>query len=222
MVQNRDKLIISKSTTLKFHIKRLLKSQSILIDLLSIIKSFLVFKYKTIISLKVNYKNNGKIISIGPSHIGFCSNYMNLDINAAGVFRIYKSGTVVLNPFVRISRTCKVYVSGKLEIGQSTYINPNTLIISNHDVKIGANCAISWNVQIIDDDFHSINNNVSKDSISIGDKVWIGSDVKIIKGAKIGNGCVIAANSLVIGVVPPNSLVGGIPAKILKSDVVWS
>jgi acetyltransferase-like isoleucine patch superfamily enzyme len=181
-----------------------------------------LFKYKTIVSLKVKYKNNGKIISIGPSHIGFCSNYMNLDVKASGVFRVYKTGTVVLNPFVRISRTCKVYVSGILEIGQSTYINPNTLIIANHDVKIGANCAISWNVQIIDDDFHSINKGITKDSIIIGDKVWIGSDVKIIKGAKIGSGSVIAANSLVVGEVPPNSLVGGIPAKVLKSNIVWS
>jgi len=213
---------MNKGVIFKYHIKRILKSQSILLDLFSLIRSFLLFNFKTIVSLKVNYKNDGEIISIGPSHIGFCSNYMNLDTKAQGVFRVYKTGIVVLHPFVRISRTCKVYVTGKLEIGQRTYINPNTLIIANCDVKIGENCAISWNVQIIDDDFHSINNNRSKDSIIIGDKVWIGSDVKIIKGAKIGSGSVIAANSLVVGEVPPNSLVAGIPAKVLKSKIVWS
>lgn len=206
---------------LRYHIKRLLKSKSLIFDLFTLIIAFLRFRYKTIVCLSVNYINKGLIVSKGPSHIGFCSNSMNLTPRSGGVFIVSKGGVAVLNPYVRISRACKIYVSGKLEIGANTYVNPNTLIIANYNVCIGAGCAISWNVQIIDDDFHSINNRPCKSPIVIGNHVWIGSDVKIIKGSKIGDGCVIAANSLVVGEFPPNSLVGGIPAKILKNAIEW-
>lgn len=57
--------------------------------------------------------------------------------------------------------------------------------------------------------------------ISIGDHVWIGLNATILKGVTIGEGSVIAAGSVVVKDVPAHTLVGGIPAKVLKENIEW-
>lgn len=52
--------------------------------------------------------------------------------------------------------------------------------------------------------------------VTIGSDVWIGGDVKIMDGIRIGNGAIIAAGAVVTKDVPPYSIVGGIPAKVIK------
>ena len=44
----------------------------------------------------------------------------------------------------------------------------------------------------------------------------------ILKGVRIGKGSIVAAGAVVTSDVPPNSMVGGVPAKVIKSDVTWS
>lgn len=56
-------------------------------------------------------------------------------------------------------------------------------------------------------------------SISIGRNVWIGNNVSILAGVTIGEGVIVGAGSVVTKSVPPFSIVGGVPAKILK---VWN
>ncbi|HNF29019.1 MAG TPA: acyltransferase, partial [Chitinophagaceae bacterium] len=89
----------------------------------------------------------------------------------------------------------------------------------------GSNCAISWNVQIMDTDIHTlVVNGQPKEStkkIKIGNNVWIGSNVIILKGAEIGNNVVIAAGSIVSGNIPDNVLIAGVPAKIVKEQISW-
>lgn len=53
--------------------------------------------------------------------------------------------------------------------------------------------------------------------ITIADDVWIGAGAQICPGVTIGNGAVIAAGSVVIHGVPPFTVVGGVPAKPIKS-----
>ena len=53
-------------------------------------------------------------------------------------------------------------------------------------------------------------------SIEIGNNVWIGAKVTVTKGVKIGNNSVIGANSVVTKNVPANTIVGGIPSRILS------
>ena len=57
---------------------------------------------------------------------------------------------------------------------------------------------------------------VSHQGIIIGDDCWIGSKVTILDGTRIGDGCVVAAGAVVRGNIPPYSVIGGIPARILK------
>ena len=57
--------------------------------------------------------------------------------------------------------------------------------------------------------------------IKIGNNVWIGSNVIILKGVTIGDGAVVAAGAVVTKNIPPKCLAGGVPAKILKENIVW-
>ncbi len=57
---------------------------------------------------------------------------------------------------------------------------------------------------------------VNHKGIKIGKGCWIGAKATILDGADIGDGCIVAAGAIVRGKFPPNSIIGGIPAKIIK------
>lgn len=112
-------------------------------------------------------------------------------------------------------------LGGRINIGDRTYINRRTEIKCQKEVDIGSDCAISWDVSIMDTDYHSIGEQSRIESVVIGNHVWIGCNSIILKGVTIGNGAVIAAGSVVCSDVPAKALVGGVPARIIKKDVEW-
>ena len=60
---------------------------------------------------------------------------------------------------------------------------------------------------------------VNRKGIKIGDNCWIGAKATILDGTIIGNGCIVAAGAVVTGEFPDNSIIGGIPAKIIKQRI---
>lgn len=58
---------------------------------------------------------------------------------------------------------------------------------------------------------------VNRKGIIIGKDCWIGAKVTILDGTVIGDGCIVAAGAVVRGTIPPHSIIGGIPAKVIKS-----
>jgi len=105
---------------------------------------------------------------------------------------------------VFINHNCNLWASNKsqIHIGNNVLFGPGVSVIaSNHGTKLG---------QIIrlqdDNDM----------TIKIGNDVWIGANVVITAGVKIADGCVIGAGSVVTKDVSKNSIVGGVPAKLIK------
>ena len=134
---------------------------------------------------------------------------------------------MIVNGYIRIARSCLVYVSGTLCVGNRTYINPNSLIYASKKVTIGSGCAIGWNVQILDNDLHNtipLNHDeisISSAPIAIGDNVWVGANTKIHKGVSIGSGSVIGGSSVVTKDIPPNTLAAGVPARPIRHIQGW-
>lgn len=130
-------------------------------------------------------------------------------------------GTVMLGPGVRVL----LGTGAQCEIGDGTFITANTTLFCSHKITIGSQCAISWGVQILDTDYHTLivdgAERPSTGEVIVGNRVWIGTNVTILKGVRIGDGAVIAAGSVVTRDVPPGTLVGGSPAKVLKENVEW-
>jgi acetyltransferase-like isoleucine patch superfamily enzyme len=121
----------------------------------------------------------------------------------------------------------EVHAGACLDIGPETFINPNARVIALESIRIGADCAVAWDVQIMDGDRHFFLNAEGQQEkntapIQIGDHVWIGARSLILKGAHIDNGAVIGAGSVVSGRVGAGVVVAGNPAKVIREGVQWA
>lgn len=132
---------------------------------------------------------------------------------------------------------------GFVSIGNRSFVNGGTQLISRSKIEIGDDVTIAWNVCIYDHDSHSLNWHTriddlrclredlragrnplaSKDwsvvptkPIRICDKVWIGMNAIILKGVTIGEGAVVAAGAVVTKDVPPWTVAAGNPARVVK------
>ncbi len=109
---------------------------------------------------------------------------------------------------------------GRIEIGDETFLNHGVAVSATERVVIGARCQIAPDVMIMDDDHHHVALDRRLEAppaaaITIGDDVWIAARAIVLKGVEIGAGSVVAANSVVVKSVPPMSIVGGVPAKVI-------
>lgn len=203
-------------------LNKLSRSEDPLDDVLTCIRGVLLSRATLFRSRKVHFKNSGQLQIDGRLDLGFLTNRVNLTPNANGVLRIYEQGSFIVHGYARIARSCKVYVAGELTIGDRTYINPGTMIFARTTVSIDSGCAISWDCEILDDDFHHVNEAATSASpITIGDNVWIGSRTSILKGVTIGDGAVIGTRSVVTKDVPAHSLAVGNPARVIKQNITW-
>lgn len=116
--------------------------------------------------------------------------------------------------------------NSKLTIADNTYIAADSKIYCSKEIFIGKNSVLSWGLTIIDSDFHQIVFNKQKKmmvkKIQIGDHVWIGANVNVLKGVNIGDGSIIAAGTIMCKSCQKNMLVAGNPGRIIKRGVVWN
>lgn len=159
---------------------------------------------KLVLNMNLPPGSNAKcLISLG--------NRANLEVN--GNFYIYPTASIRLRK------------DSKLSLG-SGYINTGTKIHCRKSITIGDDVAISFNCYIADSDFHTIidkdGNVINPDApVIIGNHVWIGRGATILKGVTIGDGAVIGAGAVVTKDVPPNTIVAGNPAKVIKENITW-
>ena len=109
---------------------------------------------------------------------------------------------------------------GALILGDDCFVNSGCTNSAVTLVRIGNNCAIGNYSLIMDSDFHNLEDHTKPavpQPVIIGDNVWIGARVTILKGVTIGDGAVVAAGAVVTRDVPPRTLVGGIPAKVIRA-----
>lgn len=121
----------------------------------------------------------------------------------------------------------KDYPNAKIEIGDNCAIGDNSHITAYNCIRIGNNVLMGKRV-LITDNAHGATTKIllsippyerplfSKGPVIISDNVWIGEKVSILPGVTIGFGAIIGANSVITKNIPPYTVVGGNPAKIIK------
>ena len=141
----------------------------------------------------------------------------NVSIGKGSVFhKIEFSGSARIEPYCRISGDPKIIIGnnfycnafcqflGDITIGENVMIGPKTIIWGRvHGISLGKPMNKQEHI---------------KKPIVIGNDVWIGGNVTILKGVKISDGAVVGAGSVVVKNIPPNAIVVGNPAKIIKYE----
>jgi acetyltransferase-like isoleucine patch superfamily enzyme len=126
----------------------------------------------------------------------------NTIIECTGVIRNLGEGLTIGNN-VGIAQNCFIQVRGKVIIEDNVIFGPNVSVFSeNH---IFENSDLPVNVQ-----------GESRTGVKIESGVWIGTRAVILDGVTVGKNSIVAAGSVVNKDVPPYSIVGGIPAKVIK------
>ena len=135
---------------------------------------------------------------------------------------IWSNGKLLMGQSVYLRKFCQIHIeSGRLVIGNNTFLNNFVTINCLDHIVIGDNCLFGEGVKLYDHNhkYHNSHEIITKQGytsgqITIGNNCWIGSNVIILKGVKIGDNVIIGANVLVFKDIPPNHIVKSQPPVI--------
>ena len=140
-------------------------------------------------------------------------------------------GTLVINGRANIGRGSKISIDkdGVLTIGDNFIITGRSTIICQKEVCIGNDALLSWDILIMDTDFHHIidsESHIVNDPrpVRIGNHVWIGCRSTILKGVSIADNVVVSASSTITRNINESHCVAGGFGKelsILKQGIDW-
>jgi maltose O-acetyltransferase len=110
-----------------------------------------------------------------------------------------------------------VFEGARIRLGARALIN-GAMLHSKGEISVGEDSMIGFGSRIIDADLHDIDseNRERIEPIHIGDRVWIASDVQVLRGVRIGDDVVVGAGSVVTGDLPPQVLAVGAPARPVR------
>ena len=186
---------------------------------------------------RTKIKSIGKII---PPQKGIRTGMIQIGGYGLGIQDSYYSrtiwdcqGEVIFRGKASIGRGCKICVNreGVLSFGDNIMITGRCEFICSLSMSFGDNSLLSWDILIMDTDFHKILNQAGKQvnaplPVVIGNNVWIGCRSTILKGVCISDNSVVCANSTLIrhNFQDQNVLIGGHGrhCAVLKKEIVWA
>lgn len=169
--------------------------------------------------------NNSMCVKLGFSNGSFemgnsKKSYFYQDKNSIIEF---DGNATLCNPFF-----ITVNQEGFLKFGENFKANTNFVMSCDKKISFGNDVLIGWNVTIIDGDGHPIYYDNSEKpynhpkEITIKNKVWISSNVIILKGTKILKESIVSSGATVCSNFnEENIIIGGMPAKIIKNNISW-
>lgn len=175
------------------------------------------------------YLENSQIKFIGENNILYIDGNVKM-INSSLEFRGNNSIIYLCETHDTITFDVKIYNNSTFYVGKELWINKGIKIVISEQTNVlfGNDCLISYDTCIRTGDPHLIYDceshkriNHSK-SLYIGDHVWIGQHVILLKGAKIGSGTILGAMSLVTGkIYQSNCIYGGNPIRKIKENIFF-
>ena len=138
-----------------------------------------------------------------------------------------ENGKIVIKDNVTIDENVRFVASneGIIEIGENTFIGPNTIINGGGNIKIGKKTVFAKNISINANDHNHSKSNYIRDQgysiadVTIEDDVWLGANVCINKGVTVRLGSVVGANAVVTKDTEAYSINVGVPAKKISERV---
>lgn len=141
-------------------------------------------------------------------------------------------GRLNLGDHVNLSgRSCFYFISNRspepeITIGSHVFIGNGCTLSSGSKIEIGDHCLLAAGVRIHDNDGHPLDPARRRRAEQIDDSevapvviesnVWLGADVTVLKGVRIGENSVIGTGAVVTSDVPPNSICAGNPARVVR------
>jgi acetyltransferase-like isoleucine patch superfamily enzyme len=166
----------------------------------------IIFCSKITCGRSVTIDNNVKINALSKKGIYIGNNVSILNntiIDCTGVFNNIGDG-LIIGDNVGIAQNCFIQVRAYVSIGNDVIFGPNVSIFSETHLYKNTNIPIR-------------KQGVSRKGVIIEDGVWIGTRAVVLDGVTIGKNSVIAAGSVVNKNVPPYTVYGGVPAKLIKN-----
>lgn len=146
----------------------------------------------------------------------------SISIGEGAAFKLLGDFEIGPGVHISISNNAKLRLGGR-KSSSASGITCNSRIMTEKSIEIGADCIIAWDVFVSDSDWHDIKGVTRCDPVVIGDNVWIAHGASITKGARVPDGCIVGAKSLVgRGEFPEKSLIAGTPAIVRRQGVEWS
>jgi acetyltransferase-like isoleucine patch superfamily enzyme len=131
---------------------------------------------------------------------------------------------VMIGPYCVIRASSLTYLGEGVRIGKDSAMDAYSYIGAGGGVSIGESVIMGQHVS-----FHAENHRydqtdvpiklqgITRKGIVVEDDCWVGSNATFLDGAQVGRGCVIAAGAVVTGTIPPNSVVAGVPGRVIKT-----
>lgn len=204
----------------------------------TLVFNFYYFKFRDAFRLPVFISHRVYLSRLaGKVVLGNCkTGVVKIGFGDVGIFDKNRSrsiwrvnGVVYFRGAATIGHGSKIGVSGELYFGKNVSITAESTIVAHEKVTIGDGALISWDVLIMDTDFHYIFEQTKLDtpinrneSVQIGKRVWIGCRSMVLKGVRIEDGVVIGAGTVVSrDLSKGDSVYIGSPSKMIKDNIIW-
>ncbi len=203
--------------------------------------NIILYIYLNCISRHIIHRGRGKIIPFWGSHVKMMSGakwYIsdkNIILNGNKIGRSKAECLVLLreNASWEVEGEVLLYYGSGVQVHKDgcllcsdLYMNTGSLIICGKRVEMGKTVSMARMAYILDDDHHPIYNESGQvinesEEIKIGDNVWLGMKSTVLKGARIGNQCVIGANAVVTSKIPDNVMIGSAIGRPVMKGIYW-
>ncbi len=173
----------------------------------------------------------GRVTVNGPVRTGM----VLLGFGSVGAFDYRRSrsvwqvdGEVIFDGPARLGNGFKLSVAGRVRFGAGFVLSAESQIVCQDSISFGPGCLVSWDVLVIDSDFHAIGSDDGESApvqaaVVLGERVWIGARAIVLKGVELADDVVVAAGAVVTrSEGASHVLLGGNPARVLRTGIHWS